>query len=274
LLLSNKDNIVRQIEKLGIKRFKEYFLFCEPGITPGEIAAACDMEIPEVEAINSLVNDFAIMSEFYHPSGFNSQIVHYTKIASIEKDRGNFIIGYFSPVYARGRYIIDHGRFERLLADGRFTAREAKEGKQLLQKLQLINTRKDTINILLQSLVRKQTLYLETGDKMSLLPFTQKELASEIGLAPSTVSRAIRYKSVVIPWGEEIPLKHLLPGPKQFKKRLIKQLLHTEPRLVSDEATRARLLEKFGVAISRRSAAKLRQELKLPARGKAGKPRR
>ena len=46
---------------------------------------------------------------------------------------------------------------------------------------------------------------------------------------------------------------------------LLKQLLETEKGLSSDEAIRARLLEKFGVAISRRSVANLRKELKIPA---------
>ena len=46
------------------------------------------------------------------------------------------------------------------------------------------------------------------------------------------------------------------------------QLLQTEPGLTSDEATRARLWEKVGIAISRRSVTELRKELRIPARGK------
>ena len=153
--------LIRSLKLIIVDEFQIHFpcvtqpfLFCEPGVTSEEIAAACGLEIPEVEAINSLINDFAIMSEFYHPSELNSQAVRYSKIASVEKCQEGFIIEYFSPAYARGRYIIDHNRFERLLSDGQFTAREAKEARQLLQKLHLINTRKDTINNLLQGLIR------------------------------------------------------------------------------------------------------------------------
>jgi len=273
-LLSNKENIVRQIEKLGVEKFKRFFLFPEGGITSEEIAAACDLEIADVEAINSIINDFSIMSEFYHPSRFASLAVHYTKVASIDRDREGFIIGYFSPAYARGRYTVDYARFEQLLADDAFSTGEKKEARRLFQKLELINARKDTINSILQSVVLKQALYLETGNLMSLLPFSQKELAREIGLAPSSVSRAIRDKSLLTPWGEEVPLNHFLPGPKWFKKELLRQLLQTEKGLTSDEATRVRLLERFGVAISRRSVANLRQELKLPAKGKTAKKRK
>jgi transposase len=270
-LLSNQGNAVHQIEKLGAEKFKRFFLFPEGGITSEEIAAECDLKISEVEAINSFVNDFAIMSEFYHPSESGSQIVTYTKIASVEKCEEGFVIGYFSPAYARGRYSIDYGSFEQLLAAGRLNTDEIKEARRLFKKLELINHRKDTINNILQSLVRKQVLYLESGNPMSLLPFSQKELAKDIGLAPSSVSRAIQAKSLVTPWGKEVPLKHFLPTPKRFKKELVRQLLQTEPGLTSDEATRARLREKTGIAISRRSVTELRKELKIPARGKIRK---
>ena len=44
----------------------------------------------------------------------------------------------------------------------------------------------------------------------------------------------------------------------------MKQLLETEAGLTSDEGIRAKLQDKFGVAISRRTIASLRKELKLP----------
>ena len=93
----------------------------------------------------------------------------------------------------------------------------------------------------------------------------KKELAERIKLAPSSVSRAIRGKSIDTPWGEEIPLKHFFPKPKRFRKELLKQLLETDKGLSSDETIRAKLQEQFGVAISRRSVANLRKELKFPA---------
>jgi RNA polymerase sigma-54 factor len=117
----------------------------------------------------------------------------------------------------------------------------------------------------LQNIIKKQALYLETGNSKSLLPFSQKELAKMIGLAPSSVSRAIKGKSVDTPWGEETPLRHFFPRPKQFRKKLLKQLLETNSGLPSDEKIRTMLWEKFGVAISRRSVANLRKELKFPA---------
>ncbi|MFB0559286.1 MAG: hypothetical protein ACETVS_01970 [Dehalococcoidales bacterium] len=268
-LLLNKEPIVQQIQKLGLEKFKRYFLFPESGMPLEEIARECDLEVSEVQKINNLIDELSIMSEFYHPSTVTSNGIRYSKVASVEKDDKGFIIGYFSASLARGRYSIDYERFEELKAAGLLTEAEVKEARQLFRKLELINSRKDTLTQILQNIVDKQALYLESGDLMSLLPFSQKELAKRIGLAPSSISRAIRNKSIDAPWGKEIPLENFFPRPRRFKKELLRQLLETDKELASDEAIRTKLWEKFGVAISRRSVVDLRRELKFPAaRGK------
>jgi len=263
-LLLNKEHIVRQIQKLGLERFNQYFLFPESAMTLEEIARECDMDISEVQEINNLIDEFSIMSEFYHPSNFTSDVIHYSKVASVDREEDGFVISYFAPSFARGCYLINYERFEELNKSGAFSKAEAREARQLFKKLELINSCKDTINRILQNIIKKQALYLEAGNPKSLLPFSQKELAKMIGLAPSSVSRAIRGKSIDTPWGEETPLWHFFPRPKQFRKGLLKQLLETDSGLYSDEKIRAALWEKSGVAISRRSVANLRKELKFP----------
>jgi len=268
--LLNKEHIVHQIQKLGLEKFKRYFLFPESGMTLEEIARECDLEVSEVQKINNLIDKVSIMSEFYHPSSVTSGGIRYSKVASVEKDENGFIIGYFSASLARGRYSIDYARFEELKAAHAFTQAEVKEARQLFKKLELINSRKDTLTQILRNIIDKQSLYLESGDLKSLLPLSQKELAGKIGLAPSSVSRAIRGKSVDTPRGSEIPLKDFFPRPKRFRKELLRQLLQTDKELSSDEAIRAKLWEKFGVAISRRSVANLRKELRFSAARRKG----
>ena len=262
-LLLNKEHIVHLIQKLGLEKFKRYFLFPASGMTLEEIARECDLEVSEVQKINNLIDEFSVMSEFYHPSKITSGGIRYSKVASVEKHEEGFIIGYFSASLARGQYLIDYERFEELKAAGAFTDVEVKQARQLFKKLELINSCKDTLTQILQNIIDKQALYLESGDLKSLLPFSQKELAEKIGLAPSSVSRAISGKSLETPWGSEIPLKALFPRPKRFKKELLRQLLETDRELPSDEAIRTELWEKFGVAIPRRSVANLRKELKI-----------
>lgn len=267
-LLLKKENLVQQIQKLGMEKFKQYFLFPDSGMTISEIARACDLDVSQVQEINSLIDEFSVQSEFYHPSKVSSDVIQYYRVASVEKAGEDFVVGYFSPFSARGRYQINYERFEELSKSGAFGEDEARETRQLFKKLELINSRKDTLNQILQGIVDKQTLYFQTSDSRSLLPVSQKELAKKIGLAPSSVSRAIRGKSINTPWGEEVPLKHFFPRPKRFRKELLGQLLEGDDELSSDEMIRTRLREKFGVAISRRSVANLRKELKIPATGK------
>ncbi len=263
-LLLNKEHLVHQIQKLGLEKFKRYFLYPEPELTVEEIAQECGLDVSEVQQIDSLIDKFSILSEFYNPSTLSSGGIHYSKIASIERGPEGFVIGYFSASFARGRYSIDYGRFEELKRSRAFTETEAKEAKQLFKRLELINSRKDTVTQILRDIVEKQALYFESGDLKALLPLSQKELAKKLGLAPSSISRAIRGKSLETPWGKETPLKDFFPRPRRFKKELIKRLLEYESESLSDEAIKAKLNEEFGVSISRRLVASLRKELKFP----------
>jgi DNA-directed RNA polymerase specialized sigma54-like protein len=264
-LLSDKEGILRQIQKIGLNNFKRFFLYAEPGVSVEEIAEECNLELTEVEGINKLINEFSVLSEFYHPSTLSSgQGIHYSKVASIERGSEGFVVGYLSPSYARGRYSIDYETFEQLKRDGAFSTTEVKKVRQLFKKLELINSRKDTVTQILKGIVEKQSLYFESENIKSILPFSQKELAKRIGLVPSSISRAIRGRSIETPWREEKALKDFFPRPKMFKKELVKQLLETREEFSSDEAIRTKLEQKFGVSVSRRSIADLRKELKFP----------
>ena len=100
-LISNKEHIIGIIQKLGMERFKYYFLLAESGMTLVEIARECDLQVTDVQAINSLVDEFSIMSEFYFPSNLPADIVRYSRVASVNMNNEGFIINYFSPALAR-----------------------------------------------------------------------------------------------------------------------------------------------------------------------------
>jgi DNA-directed RNA polymerase specialized sigma54-like protein len=262
-LLQGRADVANLIKRLGLEKFKRYFLFPEADMTVAEIAQECDLDPSQVQRIDDFINEFSILSEFYHPSTLSSEETRYSKIASVERGPDGFVIGYFSPSVARGRYVIDYERFEELKRKGFFSGTEVREVRQLFKKLELINSRKDTMYRMLQNIVDKQSLYLESADPMALLPLSQRELAKSIGVAPSTISRAIRGKTIDTPWGEEKPLKDFFPRPKRFKKRLLKQLLEAEKEPLSDQAIKVKL-EELGVSLSRRSVANLRNELEIP----------
>ncbi len=265
-LLMNNEHIVHQVQKLGLENFKRYFLYNEPDISVQDIAQECDLEVSEVQEINSLIDEFSVLSEFYNPSTFKAdQGTYYSKVASVERGPEGFILGYFSPSFARGKYSIDYERLEELIRNGTFSDTDAKEAKRILKKLELINIRKDTVSQILLGIVEKQGLYFESGDLKALLPFSQKELAKKIEVVPSSISRAVNGKSIDTPWGEEKPVKDFFPRPSMFKRILIRQLLEVDTEPLSDEGIRYKLDKEFGVSISRRSVARLRKELKIPA---------
>lgn len=271
-LLSGREEVIGIIQRIGIEDFKRYFLYPESEIGLEEIARRCNLAVSDVEKINDLINQFSIMSEFYHPSAFSFEPgIRYSKVASIERGPEGFIVGYFSPAYARGRYLIDYEKLEKLRKSGVFTKAEEREIRLLLRKLELINRRKDTLTQILQTVIERQVRYLDSRNPKALLPLSQKELARKIGVAQSSVSRAIRGRSIEMPWGEERPLKDFFPRPRSFRKELVRELLESEDSLSSDEEIRARLQEKFGVAISRRSVANLRKELRIAPRGRKNK---
>jgi len=264
-LISNKEDVIRLIKKIGRENFERYFLYPEPEVSAEEVAQECNLELAEVERINNLINEFSIVSEFYNPSALSSEHgIHYSKVASIERGADSFIIGYLSPSYARGRYSIDYERFEELRGSGAITGVEVKEIRQLFKRLELINNRKDTMTRILQGIVEKQAPYFESGNGKAVLPFSQKELAERIEIVPSSISRAISGKSLETPWGEEKALKDFFPRPRMFRKELVRQLLETGEEFPSDEAIKAKLEQTFGVSISRRLIADLRKELKFP----------
>ncbi|MFP4640576.1 MAG: hypothetical protein ACLFPU_00130 [Dehalococcoidia bacterium] len=263
-LLQQRGEVVELIQKIGLEKFKEFFLFPDPEITAEHIAQECNISLSQVHRINEFITDFSAMSEFYHPSAISpEERVHYSKVASIERAHDGFVIGYYPPSLARGRYSINYEKFEKIINE-RLTEAEGKEARKLFRKLELINVRKDTLTQILQNVVEKQKLYLDTGDAMSLLPLSQKEMANQIGLDSSTVSRTIHGKSVETPWGEEKPIKDFFAHPKDFKKEALKRVFESERRPLSDQAIKEKL-EESGILLSRRSIVNLRQELRMPS---------
>ncbi len=273
-VLESREAVLALVRRLGQERFKKYFLFPEGGLTAETIAGQCGLKPAEVELVNRFVDEFAVASEFHQEGPAGAQGIHYTRIASIEQDREGLFIGFASACLARGSYVIDYHKFEDLAASGALSPSEEKEAKRLFKKLELINTRKDTITNVLKGIIDRQSLYLNSGNSRSLLPLSQKELAVEAGIAPSTLSRAIQNKSVMTPWGHEMALKSFFPRPRRFRREALRQLLAREHDLRSDEAVRAKLRDEFGVDVSRRSVANMRQELKLSPLGRRGARRR
>lgn len=136
-----------------------------------------------------------------------------------------------------------------------------------------IEQRRLTLFRVAQQIVDIQTLFLEHGLK-KLKPLTLREVALNVGVHESTVSRAVANKYIQTPRGL-FPLKfffssglggengsdHSAPSIKCHLREII--AAEDGARPLSDKAL-TELLNERGIQISRRTVAKYREELSIP----------
>ena len=143
-----------------------------------------------------------------------------------------------------------------------------------LQLIKNIEQRKQTILRVCQSIVRRQTEFLEHGIDC-LKPMMIKEVAEEIGVHPSTVSRAVANKYAHTPQGvfelryffSEAVQGPLGSGtPLLIVKRRVKKMIEDENAAhpLTDEQITARL-QAEGIQVTRRTVAKYREDMKIPS---------
>ncbi len=143
-----------------------------------------------------------------------------------------------------------------------------------LQLIKNIEQRKQTILRVCQSIIRRQPEFLEGGID-NLKPMMIKEVAEEIGVHPSTVSRAVANKYAHTPQGV-FELRYFfseaVQGPSGsltpllIVKRRVKKMIEDENAAhpLTDEQITARL-QAEGIQVTRRTVAKYREDMKIPS---------
>jgi RNA polymerase sigma-54 factor len=141
------------------------------------------------------------------------------------------------------------------------------EKAQLLIKC--LQQRDFTLTRLLQRLVVLQRSFILDGDAESV-PVTRAQLALELGLNESTISRAVADKAVQLPNGRIIELAGMFDRSLHIRTAL-RALIEQEDRPLSDHAL-ANLLSAQGFPVARRTVAKYRKLEGLhPARLRRGR---
>jgi RNA polymerase sigma-54 factor len=143
-----------------------------------------------------------------------------------------------------------------------------------IQLMKNIEQRKQTILRVCQSIVRRQEEFLEYGlDRLK--PMMIKEVAEEIGVHPSTVSRAVSSKYAHTPQGV-FELRYFFseavqgPGgistPLLILKRKVKKMIEEEDTShpLTDEQITERL-QADGIQVTRRTVAKYREDMRIPS---------
>jgi RNA polymerase sigma-54 factor len=143
-----------------------------------------------------------------------------------------------------------------------------------LQLIKNIEQRKQTILRVCQTIIRRQTDFLEYGID-HLKPMMIKEVAEEIGVHPSTVSRAVANKYAHTPQGvfelryffsEAVQGPSGSATPLLIVKRRVKKMIEEEnsSHPLTDEQITARL-QGEGIQVTRRTVAKYREDMKIPS---------
>jgi RNA polymerase sigma-54 factor len=143
-----------------------------------------------------------------------------------------------------------------------------------IQLMKNIEQRKQTIMKVCQAIVRRQMEFLNNGLD-ELKPMMIKEVAEEVGVHPSTVSRAVSSKYVHTPQGV-FELRYFfseaVQGPSGggtpllLLKRKVKKMIEDEDKtkpLTDDQITM--VLQKEGIDVTRRTVAKYREDMKIPS---------
>ncbi|HYL13510.1 MAG TPA: RNA polymerase factor sigma-54 [Terriglobales bacterium] len=146
--------------------------------------------------------------------------------------------------------------------------------KSAIQLIKNIEQRKQTIMKVCYAIVGRQQDFLERGIDQ-LKPMMIKEVAEEIGVHPSTVSRAVANKYAHTPQGV-FELRYFFSesvnGPEGgatsllILKRRVKKLIEEEDptRPLTDEQI-TRILQSQGIQVTRRTVAKYREDMRIPS---------
>ncbi len=163
---------------------------------------------------------------------------------------------------------------------GKKSSREKETYKFLREKFEsakwfiaCIQQRRETLMKIMQAIFQRQYQFFEKGPKL-LKPMIYKDIAEEINMDISTISRVVNGKYVQSPMGihelkyffseglttdngEEVSNKHI--------KEMLKEIIEGEDKIkpFSDDKL-AELLNKEGIHIARRTVAKYREQLRIP----------
>jgi len=146
--------------------------------------------------------------------------------------------------------------------------------KSAIQLIKNIEQRKQTILKVCYAIIGRQREFLDRGID-HLKPMMIKEVAEEIGVHPSTVSRAVANKYAHTAQGV-YELRYFFSesvnGPEGgstsllILKRRVKKLIEEEDpaRPLTDEQI-TRILQSQGIQVTRRTVAKYREDMRIPS---------
>ena len=140
--------------------------------------------------------------------------------------------------------------------------------------IEAIKQRNQTLIMTMSAIIDFQKEYFITGDEKKLKPMILKDIAEEITMDISTISRVANSKYVDTPYGTKLIKSFFSEGIKNSKgedistievKKTLESIIESEDKkkpLTDDQLTK--LLNKEGYPIARRTVAKYREMIGAP----------
>lgn len=169
--------------------------------------------------------------------------------------------------------------YRKLLNQGQGVEKDVKtyvkeRYKSAVQLIKNIEQRRQTILKVCLAIIGRQTDFLDHGIDQ-LKPMMIKEVAEEIGVHPSTVSRAVANKYVHTSQGVyelRFFFSESVQGPEGaatsllILKRRVKKLIEEEdPAHPYTDEQITKILQSQGIQVTRRTVAKYREDMKIPS---------
>ncbi|NRB83252.1 MAG: RNA polymerase factor sigma-54 [Winogradskyella sp.] len=140
--------------------------------------------------------------------------------------------------------------------------------------IEAVRQRQQTLFVTMSAIMHYQKEYFLSGDERKLRPMILKDIADEIDMDVSTVSRVANSKYVDTPYGTKLIKEFFSESMtndqgEEVSTREIKKILETvieeenKKKPLTDEAL-SKILKEKGYPIARRTVAKYREQLDIP----------
>jgi hypothetical protein len=259
--LGEKAGLLPKIRKMGREAFERYFINADEPLPLPEIAKRTGVSLEDVRAIHDLLLELGAQAEFAMPKREPAMARSFSCLARLSIEEGEPQFEFYSAHWARGLYQVRYDLIEQWKDQGRLKDIERRKLNKLLKRIETVNLRQSTVFRIVESLAKLQGDYLGTREGRDMRPISLRQLAHRLDLAPSTISRAVSGRSVLAPWGKEMPLITLLPGRRRVLRTVLSEWLAVSAD-TTDAALADRLRQERGIKVSRRTVNAVRNELR------------
>ena len=276
-----KECLLIQLEHKGAlnpinKEIIQHYLEDIAGNRLNTIAKALNITVKEVQEISDLIK--GLEPKPGRQFGSANETRYIVPDVIVEKIDGEYVVTVnessaprltVSPYYQK--MLIDADKESNI---SKFLTGRLNSALWLIRS---IEQRRQTIYNVVNAVVKYQIDFFEEGPK-HLKTLTLKQIADEVGIHESTVSRSINGKYMQTPRGV-FEIKYFFTSgvagnsgegiASESIKTFIKEIVDNEdPKAPLSDQTMVEMLAERGIEISRRTVAKYRNEMNLPSSSK------